>query len=189
VRRGLLGGTFDPPHLAHLVAGEVAYRDLGLDVVTFLPAGYPWQKADESVTSVENRWEMTRLAVEGVPYFEADDREVRRPGWTYTVDTLSEYPDDEEIFLILGSDAAKGIRTWHRWEEVLDRATLAVAPRPGTPREEVARGIPRPFVWLNMPTLDVSGTMLRARVDEGRSIRFMVRENVWQYILDRGVYG
>jgi len=189
VRRGLLGGTFDPPHLAHLVAGEVAYRDLALDVVTFLPAGYPWQKADEFVTSLEDRWEMTRLAVDGVPYFEADDREVRRSGWTYTIDTLAEFPADEDIFLILGSDAAKGITTWHRWEDVLDRATLAVAPRPGTPRDEVASGIPRPFVWLDMPTLDVSGTMLRSRAQEGRSIRFMVRGNVWQYIVDRGLYG
>jgi nicotinate-nucleotide adenylyltransferase len=189
VRRGLLGGTFDPPHLAHLVAGEAAYRDLGLDVVTFLPAGYPWQKADVVVTSPEDRWEMTRIAVDGVPYFEADDREVRREGWTYTVDTLAEFPDDDEIFLILGSDAARGITTWHRWEDVLERATLAVAPRPGTPREAVAEGVPRPFVWLDMPTLDVSGTKLRARAQQGLSIRFLVMENVWRYIIDRGVYG
>ena len=189
MRRGLLGGTFDPPHLAHLVAGEVAYRDLALDIVTFLPAGYPWQKADEFVTSPEDRWKMTNLAIDGVSYFEADDREVRRSGWTYTIDTLSEYPADEDIFLILGSDAAKAITTWHRWEDVLERATLAVAPRPGISREEVAEGIPRPFVWLDMPTLDVSGTMLRSRAQEGRSIRFMVRENVWRYIVDRGLYG
>ncbi len=189
MRRGLLGGTFDPPHLAHLVAGEVAYRDLGLDVVTFLPAGHPWQKADTSVTSPEDRWEMTRLAVEGVPYFEADDREVRRQGWTYTVDTLAEFPADEDIFLILGSDAARGITTWHRWEEVLDRATVAVAPRPGTTYEAVREGIPLEFVWLDMPTLDVSGTMLRERAAKGRSIRFMVCENVWQYIVDEGLYG
>jgi nicotinate-nucleotide adenylyltransferase len=175
--------------VAHLVAGEVAYRDLGLDVVTFLPAGFPWQKADTSVTSPEDRWEMTRLAVEGVPYFEADDREVRREGWTYTFDTLSEYPHGDEIFLILGSDAAKGITTWHRWEEVLDRAALAVAPRPGTSRGEVQQRIPRPFTWLDMPTLDVSGTMLRHRARAGRSIRFMVRENVWRYIGERGLYG
>lgn len=167
----------------------MAYRDLNLHVVTFLPAGCPWQKAGDFLTSPEDRWQMTRIAVDGVPYFEADDREVRRPGWTYTVDTLAEFPDEDEIFLILGSDAARGITTWNRWEEVLDRATLAVAPRPGTPREAVVEAVPRPFVWLDMPTLDVSGTMLRARVQEGRSIRFMVRENVWQYIVDRGVYG
>jgi nicotinate-nucleotide adenylyltransferase len=185
----LLGGTFDPPHLAHLVAGEIAYRDLSLDVVTFLPAGHPWQKAGASVTSPTDRWEMTRLAVEGVPYFEADDREVRRSGWTFTIDTLSGYPEDEEIFLILGSDAAKAITTWHRWEDVLERASLAVAPRPGTDPEVVSLAIPRPFVWLDMPSLDVSGTLLRERARAGRSIRFMVRENVWQYIGRQGLYG
>lgn len=175
--------------MAHLVAGEVAYRDLDLDVVTFLPAGCPWQKADAPVTSPEDRWEMTRLAVEGVPYFEADDREVVREGWTYTIDTLLEFPADEEIHLILGSDAARGITTWHRWEDVLDRARLAVAPRPGVSREEVEEKIPRPFVWLDMPTLDVSGTMLRERASAGLSIRFMVRETVWRYIGDRELYG
>ncbi|GBE21913.1 MAG TPA: nicotinate (nicotinamide) nucleotide adenylyltransferase [Actinobacteria bacterium] len=189
VRRGLLGGTFDPPHIAHLVAGEVAYRDLELDVVTFIPAGHPWQKAGDSVTSPKDRWEMTRLAVEGVSYFEADDREVRRSGWTYTFETLTEFPEDEELFLILGSDAADGITTWHRWEEVLERADLAVAPRPGTPREDIERAVPRPFTWLDMPTLDVSGTMLRERAGSGLSIRFMVRENVWQYINRQGLYG
>jgi len=189
VRRGLLGGTFDPPHIAHLVAGEVAYRDLELDVVTFLPAGHPWQKAGGSMTSPEDRWEMTRLAVEGVSYFEADDREVRRSGWTYTFETLTEFPDDEELFLILGSDAAQGITTWHRWEEVLERADLAVAPRPGTSREDIERVVPGSFTWLDMPTLDVSGTMLRERAGSGLSIRFMVRENVWQYINRQGLYG
>jgi len=97
VRRGILGGTFDPPHLAHLVAGEAAYRELGLDVVTFLPAGRPWQKADLGVSPAADRWEMTRRAVAGVSYFAADDREVRRDGWTYTADTLATFPESEEL--------------------------------------------------------------------------------------------
>ena len=113
VRRGILGGTFDPPHLAHLVAGEAAYRELGLDVVTFLPAGRPWQKAGLGVSPAAHRWEMTRRAVAGVGYFEADDREVARDGWTYTADTLATFPDDEELVLILGADAAAGLPTWH----------------------------------------------------------------------------
>lgn len=188
VRRGVLGGTFDPPHLAHLFAGEVAYRDLDLDVVTFIPAGNPWQKADESVTSPEDRWAMTCLAVEGVPYFEADDREVRRPGWTFTHDTLADFPNDD-LCLILGADAAMGITSWNRWESVLDLADLAVAPRPGVSAEEVVAAVPEEFVWLDMPTLDVSGTMLRERAHAGQSIRFMVRENVWHYIRERGLYG
>ena len=91
VRSGLLGGTFDPPHIAHLLAGEVAYRQLGLDRVIFIPAGSPWQKAGRRVSSASHRWVMSHLAVEGVDYFEADDREVHRDGWTYTADTLDTF--------------------------------------------------------------------------------------------------
>lgn len=189
MHRGLLGGTFDPPHLAHLVAGEVAYRDLGLDVVTFIPAGAPWQKAGSKVTSPDDRWRMTELAVAGVEYFEADDREVRRDGWTYTIDTLEEFPAGEELTLILGADAARGITSWHRWEDVLDRVNLAVAPRPGVERSDLEASIPRPFTVLDMPWLGVSGTMLRTRARNGGSIRFMVREAVWEYINRQGIYG
>lgn len=187
MRRGILGGTFDPIHLAHLVAGEIAYRELDLDVVTFVPAGAPWQKADRFVSDAEHRWEMTRRAVEGVGYFEADDREVVRDGWTYTVDTLAEFPDDER-FLILGADGAAGIPTWHRPDDVLARARVVVAPRPGTPRAEVEQSLPGGFDWLGGPALDVSGTMLRARVAEGKSIRFLVPDPVFDYIEDHGLY-
>ena len=189
VRRGILGGTFDPPHLAHLFAGEAAYRDLGLDVVTFVPAGAPWQKAEREVTSPDVRWEMTVLAVGDVPYFEADDREVRRDGWTYTVDTLRSFPADEELFLILGADAARGIPTWHQFDEVLERATIAVIPRPGVDAAEVNENLRQGRVaWLDTPGVRLSGTMLRQRAREGRSIRFLVRDEVWRYVESSGTY-
>lgn len=189
VRRGILGGTFDPPHLAHLFAGEAAYRDLGLDVVTFVPAGAPWQKAGRNVTSAEDRWQMTVLAVAGIPYFEADDREVLRDGWTYTVDTLHSFPEDEDLYLVLGADAARGIPTWNNAEEVLRRATIAVVPRPGVERHEVdeALGGGR-VVWLDTPDVRLSGTMLRRQAQAGRSIRFLVRDSVWRYVEDNGIY-
>ena len=189
VRRGILGGTFDPPHLAHLFAGEAAYRDLELDVVTFVPAGAPWQKADRKVTSAEARWEMTRLAVDGIPYFEADDREVRRDGWTYTIDTLRSFPDDDELVLILGSDAARGLPTWSESAAILDRATIAVVPRPGVDQAEVESAIPTARTrWLDTPQVRLSGTMLRRRAKAGKSVRFLVRDSVWRYIEDNGVY-
>ncbi len=189
VRRGILGGTFDPPHLAHLFAGEAAYRDLDLDVVTFLPAGAPWQKADRKVTSAGDRWEMTVLALAGIPYFEADDREVTRDGWTYTVDTLRSYPDDEELFLIVGADTARGIPTWHEADTILRRAKVVVIPRPGVDRDEVDQALADgDFVWLDTPDVRLSGTMLRRQATAGRSIRFLVPEAVWQYVEDRGIY-
>ncbi len=189
VQRGIVGGTFDPPHLAHLFAGEAAYRDLGLDLVSFIPAGAPWQKAGMEVSAAHHRWEMTRLAVAGVDYFQADDREVHRDGWTYTIDTIDSFVATDDLTLILGADAARGISTWHRAEEVVARVRLAVVPRPGVARDDVAAVLDGGnFVWIDAPELALSGTMLRARVRNGGSLRFLVPEAVWRYIVDHELY-
>jgi nicotinate-nucleotide adenylyltransferase len=189
MERGILGGTFDPPHLAHLFAGEAAYRDLGLDVVTFMPAGIPWQKTGTGVTDSKHRWEMTRLAVAGVPYFEADDREVHRDGATFTADTLATLAADESVTLILGADAARGISTWERHAEVLERARIALVPRPGVDRSEVDRVLRgADSLWLETPEIGLSGTMLRERARHGRSLRFLVPDAVWVYIGEHELY-
>jgi nicotinate-nucleotide adenylyltransferase len=188
VRRGILGGTFDPPHIAHLIAGEAAYRQRSLDSVSFVPAGSPWQKDDSNVSTAAHRWEMTRLSVEPIPYFIADDLEIRRDGPTYTVETVEAYPDDE-IVLILGADAALGIRSWHRWRDLLEQVELAVAPRPGVGRHEVEHAVPKPIEWLDMAPLDISATDVRERARKGLSIRFYVRERVWHYVQEQRVYG
>jgi nicotinate-nucleotide adenylyltransferase len=187
VRFGILGGTFDPPHIAHLVGAEAAYRELDLDAVLMIPAGSPWQKAEREVTAARHRWEMTRLATDHIDYLVADDREVRRPGWTYTVDTLAEFPDSDEIVLILGSDAARGLPTWHRAAEVIARTEIAVIPRPGSPVADVAAAPDRHV--LDVPALPVSGTELRLRARTGRSIRFLVPETVHRYIEAHDLYG
>ena len=187
MRRALLGGTFDPPHIAHLVAGEAAWRQLGVDVVTFLPAGAPWQKASTRVTDHDHRWRMVTAAVEGVEYFDADPREVHRDGWTYTIDTLLSFDPDDELWLILGADAAANLQTWHRAAEVLERAKVAVAPRPGTDASAVEAVLGR-VVWLDMPALQVSGTEIRARAAAGKSIRFLVPDAVWRYVEEHGIF-
>lgn len=185
--RGILGGTFDPPHVAHLVAAEAAYRQLALDAVTFVPAGAPWQKAEREVSPAEHRWAMTRLAVEGVDYFEADDREVMRPGWTYTIDTLETF--DEPVVLILGADAARGLPTWYRARDVMARATIAVIPRPGVDARSVERSLEgATMLWLETPLLAISGTMLRDRVRRGHSVRFLVPDPVWRYVEEHDLY-
>lgn len=166
----------------------MAYRQLGLDVVLFIPAGSPWQKAGRTVSGPEHRWEMTRLATEGIEYFQADEREVHREGWTYTADTLASFDPTDEIVLILGADAACGLPTWNRAEEVLDRATLAVAPRDGTAKERVAASVGGGFVSLDMVELDISGTVIRERIAMGRSARFLVRDGVWRYMTGNGLY-
>jgi nicotinate-nucleotide adenylyltransferase len=190
VHRGILGGTFDPPHLAHLVAGETAYRDLTLDIVTFVPTGAPWQKESRDVTPAVHRWEMVLRAIAGVDYFEADDREIRRTGWTYTIDTLNTFPSDEHITLIMGADTAAGLPTWERFEPVLERADIAVYPRSGTTREAVESALAGvDHVWLDAAELDIEATVLREHARAEGSLRFLVRDAVWRYIQDHHVYG
>lgn len=187
VRTGILGGTFDPIHIAHLHAGERALYELGLDRVLFMPAGDPWQKLGRRVSADEHRLEMTRLAVAGVAGLEADDREVIRQGLTYTAETLLTFPDDEELFLILGADAAAGLGTWHRSAEVLARVQVVVAPRPGTDMAAVTKVVPDVHV-LEMAHLEVSGTAIRHLVATGQPYRFLVTEPVHRYIETHNLY-
>jgi nicotinate-nucleotide adenylyltransferase len=187
VRTGILGGTFDPIHIAHLHAGETALHGASLDRVLFMPAGEPWQKGDRALTPASHRLEMTRLAIEGVDGFEVDEREIHRDGPTYTIDTLLSFAPDERLFLVLGADAAVGLPTWHRREAILQRAGILVVPRPGTDLSLVAGSVPT-AVMLDMAALDVSSTMVRAMAAEGRPYRFLVPAEVHTYIETTGLY-
>ncbi len=186
---GILGGTFDPPHVAHLFAGQAAFDELGLDVVLFVPAGAPWQKADRRVATAEHRLAMTQLACANVPHFTVDDREVRRHGWSYTADTLATFDAEDRLTLILGSDSAAGLDSWERSDEVKKRARLAILPRPGTDRRTVDEVTSdADVVWLDTPLIYLSGTMLRSRVGRGLSIRFLVPDAVAGYIAEHDLY-
>lgn len=198
MRIGILGGTFDPPHIAHMAVAEAACRQLGLDLVKFIPAGAPWQKEGGGVTPARRRWEMTEAAVSGAPCLEADDREVARPGYTYTIDTLAELAAEDRAgggageppVLILGADAASRLPSWRRADEVLASARIAAAPRPGTPREAVEEAVAgrAEVVWLDVPFLDISGTDLRRRAAAGGSLRFLVPPPVLDYIERNRLY-
>lgn len=185
VRTGILGGTFDPIHVAHLHTAECALHQLDLDRVLLMPAGSPWQKAGREISPVADRLAMCRLAIEGVKGIEVDEREATRIGPTFTIDTLETFPPDEELFLILGADAVAGLPTWHRWEDVVSRVTVAVAPRPGA----VARvdSLPR-AVHIEMGLLEVSGTEIRERAASGRPYRFLVTAPVYEYAEAHALY-
>ena len=136
---------------------------------------------------------MTRLAVEEAAGFELDEREVARPGSTYTADTLAEFDRGDELILILGADAAAGLATWDRAHEVVRRARIAVAPRPGTTQSTVEEALDQlgsgeAAFWLDMPDLDVSGTDIRLRAAQDRPFRFLVPDPVWRYVLRHGLY-
>lgn len=183
---GILGGTFDPPHIAHLALAHAAHEQLGLDEIRFMPAGDPWQKSGDEVTPVAHRMAMTRLAASAAPYFVADDREVLRSGPTYTIETVEEM--GEHCVLLVGSDALRGVPSWHRADELIDLVTFAVVDRPGVSREDIDNAVLRKCTWIDMPTIDVSSTEIRAHVAAGHSARFLVPETVAAYIQSNDLF-
>ena len=197
-RLGIMGGTFDPIHNGHLVAAEQACRDLGLDVVVFVPAGFPAFKQDRRVSTPEDRHAMTLLATADNPRFLVSRMEVDRPGITYTVDTLellrAHYPANVELYFITGADAIIDIITWRNAARIAELAHLVGATRPGydlaRARASIAAsGIDFTVSYLEVPALAISSSDLRRRVGEGQSIRYLTSDSVIGYIEKRGLYG
>jgi nicotinate-nucleotide adenylyltransferase len=197
VRLGVLGGTFNPPHLGHLVCAQEAYIHLHLDCVMLIPASMPPHKPVEEEPGPEHRLELCRLAVQGDERFEVSDLEINRTGPSYTVDTLEELTSrlpDSDLFLILGGDIAAGLRDWHEPERVLRLATLAVADRKGTPRasiDEALSGLDggQRAKFFPMPTIEISSTAIRQRARAGQPIKYIVPDAVAGYIEGHGLYG
>lgn len=181
-RVGILGGTFDPIHLAHLVIAQEALEQLDLASVLFIPTGIPSFKRDQEVTPGEIRLEMVRAAIAPNPAFVACDIEVKREGVTYTVDTLEQLTSnnpDVDLFFIMGSDALKDLPKWRKADELARLATFVGTRRPGTDVSAVeealsASGIAFNVEWIDVPQLDISSSDMRLRVAQGRSIRYLV---------------
>lgn len=183
---GILGGTFDPPHNAHLAMARAAYTQLGLESVRLMPAGDPWQKSDTAVTAASDRWAMTQLLAGEDDRLVADDTEIVRSGPSYTVDTLERLGD--RCVLILGADAALGLPTWHRADEIAGLVDLAVAPRPGVTREDVEAAVGGNVTWLVMDPVDLSSTRIRQLARSGVEFAELVPGSVAAYIKERGLY-
>jgi nicotinate-nucleotide adenylyltransferase len=196
VRVGILGGTFNPPHLGHLVCAQEAYRQLDLDQVLFIPARVPPHKPVTDEPGVEHRLEMCRVAVRGDDRFTVSELEVQRDGPSYTVDTLIELKTraaSNELVLILGGDIAAGLPHWHRPEQVLELCTPAITLRPGTSREQVDDALRQlgggeRAEFFEMPKIGVSSTMVRDRVRSGQPIRYLVPDAVAEHIERAGLY-
>ena len=196
-RIGILGGSFNPPHLAHLVCASEAAAQLGLDRVLLTPAATPPHKDVENDPGAQERLELCRLAVAGDERLGVCDLEVVRGGSSYTVDTLRELhardPEDHLTF-ILGGDIALGLPAWHEPEAVLGLATLAVAERTGATRAVVAERLRAAFgdlaslEFFDMPRIDISSSDVRARIAAGRPIRYLVPDLVAQRIEQGRLY-
>lgn len=187
MRIGILGGTFDPIHVAHLHAAETAWHQAKLDRVLFIPAGDPWQKRDRDVTDRRHRVAMVGLAIAENPGFGVDLREVDRDGATYTFETLASFPETDDLFMVMGADTALGIASWHRVHEVLKRANVLVVPRPGSDGSAARAGIPG-AILLEMAEFDVSSTLIRSMATQGRPYRYLVPEAVFAYITENNLY-
>jgi nicotinate-nucleotide adenylyltransferase len=196
VKLGLLGGTFNPPHLAHLVCAQEALVQLGLDRVIWIPVFEPPHKDVEAEPGVDHRIELCRAAVAGDPRFEVSRIEADVPGRSYTVDTLRrlhESSPEDELTFIVGGDMAQALPTWNEPEAVLSLALLGVAEREGVRRTDITErlaGLARAdrIRFFDMPRLDISSSLIRRRVALGRPIRYLVPDAVAAYIAAEGLY-
>lgn len=206
---GIFGGTFDPVHIGHLRPVLEVFQDLALDEVRLIPCHVPPHRAAPAASATQ-RLAMLEAAIHGEPGLKADDRELRRPGPSYTVDTLTslraELGNTTPLCLLLGMDAFAGLNTWHRWRELIQLAHLIVMHRPASPppaQGDVAalfaehrtdnlallRSRPAGHILLKEVTqLDISATHIRALIKEGKSARYLLPDGVWDKVRKNRIY-
>ena len=195
---GVLGGTFDPIHMGHLIIAEEARESLNLSEILLVLAGQPLLKPARPVTPAEHRLQMLRLAIGDKPYFKVSALEVERPGPSYTVDTIAElrdqYGSEDEIFFILGWDSLAQLPEWREPSRLIELCYLVAVPRPGYPRpglEALEAGIPgisQRVVFLGKPEIDISASAIRELAARGLSLRQLVPEPVEDYIRQHKLY-
>ncbi len=188
---GLFGGSFNPPHVAHLVVAEVVRDQFGLDEVWWIPNSTPPHKPNDELAAVQHRLAMTKRTVEGNPAFRVCGVEVERDGVSYTVETLRVLQDqhpDTDFALILGSDSLDHFANWHRPDEIAERVPFIVYKRPGAIESVADPRFVNDVRYAAAPVMEISGTEVRARRRAGRSIRYLVPEAVRAYIDTHDLY-
>jgi nicotinate-nucleotide adenylyltransferase len=196
VNIGVLGGTFDPIHIGHLIVAEEARIKLGLREVLFVPAGQPWLKRDRDITQAVHRVEMVSRAITGNPHFKPCTLEVERLGPSYTVDTLAmlrkQLGTEASFFFILGRDTLAELPLWKEPEKLVQLCRLVVAPRLGSKDlkhlETAIPGLLDKVIQLDMPVIGISSSGIRQRIAQGLSIRYLVPAEVEKYITEHKIY-
>lgn len=208
----IFGGTLNPIHFGHLRSAEEVREAFGLDRVLFVPSAFPPHKRNEEVESPHHRIEMTRLAIEGNSYFEYSDMEVRRGGFSYSVDTVEEVSKelpDAEIYFILGVDAFFEIDSWKDYRRFLSLCNFIIVTRPGYERRSLGESLPLEvrgefcydsatgcythtsghcLKFIEVTLLDISSTEIRKRLKAGRSVRYLLPQKVEEYIKENDLY-
>lgn len=198
-RIGVMGGTFDPIHYGHLVAAEESRSAFCLDKVIFMPAGRPPHKQSRKVSEPEQRYHMTALAVSSNPGFEVSRLEVDKDEITYTYDTVTDlrriYGEDTKIYFITGADAVLELLTWYRIEKLLGICGFIAVTRPGFDKRDLEQKIKEitskyggEIICIEVPLLAISSTDIRERCKAGKTIKYLLPEEVERYILKNGMY-
>ncbi|MDD5311722.1 MAG: nicotinate-nucleotide adenylyltransferase [Dehalococcoidia bacterium] len=195
---GILGGSFDPIHLAHLIIAEEARTKLDLDYVMFIPAGLPWMKSGNNLTGADHRLNMVKIAVQSNTNFKFSTVEVDQPGPSYTVDTLEKISKElgpkTEIFFLLGWDSLAEMPKWKAPYRISKMAKLVAFPRPGFAKPDLSLlessmpDIANRIVMLDGPYIGISSTTIRAKVASGKSVRYLVPPDVEEYINKNRLY-
>jgi nicotinate-nucleotide adenylyltransferase len=185
MKLGILGGTFNPPHIGHLILAQVAQEQLDLDKVLFIPANQPPHK-QEIKEGADLRLEMLKVAVEDNQDFEVIDWEIKRGGASFTVETLRQlgqrYPE-AKLFLIIGSDLANNFQTWQDYQQILELATVVVAQRPGQPLESSLN-----FKKIDMIDIGINSSDIRRRIRDNLSIRYWIPQKLYKYFEDKEIF-
>ncbi len=187
----LFGGTFDPPHIGHLLVAQKIYEAENFDKIVFIPTFKTPQK--NNITDIKDRLAMLRMGVTSNPNFEISDLEIQRGGTSYTIDTIREYKSDQdydsrELYYLIGSDSLQTFHTWKEPREILDECQVIVAIRPGFRPSDISNWILRKVRFASIPRFEISSSTIRSRWQENKTIRYMVTQPVWEYINDHGIY-
>ena len=191
MKLGIFGGAFNPPHIAHLIVAESVREQLQLDKVVFVPSADPPHRSDVRRATASSRLEMMKLAVEDNNVFEVSDIEIQRAGKSYTIDSLiafeALYPGSK-LYVLIGSDNLAEFHTWKSPREILAKSELVAFSRSDFSMKEVKNEFAKSARIVNVPHIGISASEIRRRVKMGRSIRYMVRRSVEEYILRYGLY-
>lgn len=195
---GILGGTFNPVHMGHLLMAEYAKEALGLDVVILMPSGKSYMKADTNVLSGEERLKMLQLCIEDNPNLITSDMEICRSGNTYTYETLLQMKKlcpSSEIYFILGADSLYNMERWVKPEIIFANCTILAAGRNNASKQDLLlkkqdleKRFEAKIILMDFPEIDISSTVIRENVRNNKSIRYMVHDNVWKYICENQLY-
>ncbi len=189
----IFGGTFDPPHIGHLLIAQTVFESENFERLIFVPANISPAKKNGDSSSPNERSKMLEIALINNPNFEISDLEIKREGISYTIDTIREFVDDlkldkDELFFLMGSDTLKSFHTWKDPEEILNLCNIIVAIRPGFTPSDIPQWVLDNVRFANIPRFEVSSTNIRRRWREGKTIRYMVTKEVWEYIDEKDLY-